>query len=247
MKETIKDFSNRYLFAKREIIPLTLILATTVLSIFYLLNLQLLPERMFINITTENTVGGFIAHIPTIAALITPVIFAFMIYWVFSFIPNSFIQVKYERSLGFLYGLKTIILTMVFVFHVLAIVFNLGIDLNNTLITVPMFSMLMIYVGFWVYRAKQDWFLGIRTPWTMRLTTVWQKTNRLGGLLLILTGLVYFVAILYTDMLFYVLFIPLAATVIITQVYSKYIYNQEIKKIPEKNLEFAKKMLKAKK
>lgn len=252
IKDKLSKIKARYIFAKREILPLSLLFMITILSLTFLIypNLisgKFLPDRMIINITTENTIGGFITHIPSIFALITPIFFAAVVYWIFSFIPNSFISIRYKRSFEFLYGLKTIILAMLFVFHLLVILYNLKIDMPNTLITMPFFAILMVYVGLWTYRARKDFFLGIRTPWTMRLTEVWTKTNRLGGILFILTGIVYLSAIFFTNLLYYILLVPLAIIIVVVNVYSKMLYEKELKKIPKDNLDKAKKAVALKK
>ncbi|MBO5034614.1 MAG: SdpI family protein, partial [Oscillospiraceae bacterium] len=39
-------------------------------------------------------------------------------------------------------------------------------------------------------KIKSNWFMGIRTPWALSDPDVWNKTNRLGGWVFFLTGLV---------------------------------------------------------
>ena len=38
-------------------------------------------------------------------------------------------------------------------------------------------------------RARSNFFIGIRTPWTLSSDEVWQKTHRLAGGLFVVTGL----------------------------------------------------------
>jgi uncharacterized membrane protein len=56
-----------------------------------------------------------------------------------------------------------------------------------------MFVLLGNYLG----RVESNWFLGIRTPWTLSSETVWRKTHRTaawlfvaGGIFVILVGLI---------------------------------------------------------
>jgi len=37
-------------------------------------------------------------------------------------------------------------------------------------------------------RVEPNWFVGIRTPWTLSSDTVWRKTHRTGGLLMVIAG-----------------------------------------------------------
>ena len=45
----------------------------------------------------------------------------------------------------------------------------------------PLTGALFIYIGFLVEHAEQNWFVGIRTPWTLSSERVWKKTHALGG------------------------------------------------------------------
>jgi uncharacterized membrane protein len=36
--------------------------------------------------------------------------------------------------------------------------------------------------------ARSNWFIGVRTPWTLSRETVWNKTNRLAGKLFKVAG-----------------------------------------------------------
>lgn len=47
-------------------------------------------------------------------------------------------------------------------------------------IYVPVLLLLM-FLGNYLGSVKQNWFIGIRTPWTMSNEDVWRKTHRMGG------------------------------------------------------------------
>ncbi|MEM1515464.1 MAG: SdpI family protein [Candidatus Bathyarchaeia archaeon] len=36
-------------------------------------------------------------------------------------------------------------------------------------------------IGILCEDSKRNWFIGIRTPWTLSSDRVWEKTHRLGG------------------------------------------------------------------
>ena len=44
-------------------------------------------------------------------------------------------------------------------------------------------------IGNYLTTVKPNWFVGIRTPWTLESDEVWQKTHRLGGRLMVVGGL----------------------------------------------------------
>lgn len=50
---------------------------------------------------------------------------------------------------------------------------------------------LFIVVGNYLSRVQPNWFLGIRTPWTLSSDTVWRKTHRLGGRVFVIAGVLF--------------------------------------------------------
>ncbi|MBM7644763.1 putative membrane protein [Scopulibacillus daqui] len=48
---------------------------------------------------------------------------------------------------------------------------------------------LFIFLGNYTFSLKQNFFIGIRTPWTLSDEEVWHKTNRLGAKLLVVFGI----------------------------------------------------------
>lgn len=49
-------------------------------------------------------------------------------------------------------------------------------------------SVLFIGIGNMLGKVRQNFFFGIRTPWTLTSELSWEKTHRLGGRLFVLTG-----------------------------------------------------------
>ena len=63
-------------------------------------------------------------------------------------------------------------------------------------------------IGNLLPRARPNWFVGIRTPWTLSSDRVWEKTHRFGGRLFVADGLVIAIASLF--------WVPWAQVVLIT-------------------------------
>jgi uncharacterized membrane protein len=51
-------------------------------------------------------------------------------------------------------------------------------------------GVLMVVVGNVLPRVRSNWFMGIRTPWTLSSDRVWRDTHRFGGRAWVLCGLV---------------------------------------------------------
>ena len=61
----------------------------------------------------------------------------------------------------------------------------------------PAMGLLFFGLGFMVERAQPNWFIGIRTPWTLSNPVVWQKTHRVGGLAFKVSGVLVLVGLLF--------------------------------------------------
>jgi uncharacterized membrane protein len=61
------------------------------------------------------------------------------------------------------------------------ILWNLGYMINPFIIISPGLAGLFYFIGFLMEKSKRNWFIGIRTPWTMSDDTVWEKTNKVGA------------------------------------------------------------------
>lgn len=72
--------------------------------------------------------------------------------------------------------------------HVAIVGFNLGWPVRITQVACIAAGGLFILIGNLMTRMRPNWFMGIRTPWTLSSDTVWRKTHRVGGYAFVLAG-----------------------------------------------------------
>lgn len=73
--------------------------------------------------------------------------------------------------------------------HALIIASGLGYSVNIDRIMPVSIGVLLIFLGNFLTRIEPNWFIGIRTPWTLSSDTVWRKTHRTGGFVMVIAGL----------------------------------------------------------
>lgn len=56
-------------------------------------------------------------------------------------------------------------------------------------------GLLFILMGNMLPKIKNNFYMGIRTPWTLSSADVWNKTHRLGGKLMFATGIIIFLSV----------------------------------------------------
>jgi len=65
--------------------------------------------------------------------------------------------------------------------HVVLVGVNLGWPIKVPLLVPIGIGVLFLLIGNLMPRMRPNWFMGIRTPWTLSSDRVWRKTHRLGG------------------------------------------------------------------
>ncbi len=115
--------------------------------------------------------------------------------------------------------------------YILTLRWNLGYtDFGMSKAMLPAMGILFFFVGYMLRKAKRNFFIGIRTPWTLSSDKVWDETHRLGSVLFMVSGVLAFIGSFFGGMTaFWFLFVPLIGSTLITLVYSYVLYQQETK------------------
>jgi len=113
--------------------------------------------------------------------------------------------------------------------HLLTILWNMGVRFNMAQLLAPAFGILFYYCGILIENARRNWFIGIRTPWTLSSEKVWEKTHKVGGKLFKISGIIAFVGIFLQDYVLFLILVPVISTTIYTIVYSYFEYQKETK------------------
>ncbi len=112
--------------------------------------------------------------------------------------------------------------------HLLTLVFNLGYAIRIGRIVVVGVGLLFTLLGRGLPEIKPNYFVGIRTPWTLASSKVWTKTHRFGGKLFFWSGLLVISSALLPDRPgFWVMMILIVACTLATTIYSYFCFQQE--------------------
>ena len=82
------------------------------------------------------------------------------------------------------------VLGIVFILGLIAFFEGLGWRLSVDRVVVPIIGVLFIILGNFMGKLQRNFFVGIRTPWTLASEEVWFRTHRLGGPLFVLAGVI---------------------------------------------------------
>ena len=180
-----------------------------------------MPDQLASHWDAQGQVNGYTSKFW--ALMIMPVISAFLLA-LFVFIPK--IDPMKENIAKFRGYFDTfIVLIMLFMFYIfiLTILWNSGMAFNMVQFLSPAFAILFYYCGILIEHAERNWFIGIRTPWTISSDVVWKKTHKIGGKLFKIAGLLAVLGIFdFYPMLFVLAPILLVAAYTVVYSYLEY-------------------------
>jgi uncharacterized membrane protein len=109
----------------------------------------------------------------------------------------------------------------------LVLAWNLGWSFDMMAGLAPVMGVLFYGIGVLMGRTRMNWFVGIRTPWTLSSEEVWERTHEAGGRLFKLCGILAFAGLLARGWLALLLTV---APVLVSVVYLTYFSYSEYQK-----------------
>lgn len=177
---------------KREIFPISLIILMFAVSFYFYKNF---PETVPIHWDINGNVDGWGSALT--GAFLIPAITALM-YIVLLLVP--FIDPKKERYTEFekpYHIFKNMIVLFVTAIHFMAGAYGLGYNIPMDRVILVLVGMLFLVIGNYMGKIKRNWMIGIRTPWSLSNEDVWNKSNRLGGKMFVVGGLIFIINALF--------------------------------------------------
>lgn len=136
--------------------------------------------------------------------------------------PRGFEMEPFLRAWGIL---KVTMLALVFFIGVLALnAATTGGELSPKAVFVSI-GVLFVVIGNLLGKVTRNFFVGIRTPWTLANEEVWYRTHRLGGKLFVLAG-IFVVAMALAGASVWPIFVSIAVAGIVPVIYSYVIYRR---------------------
>ena len=170
-----------------EIFGLVLVLAAFVVTgALY----SRLPERIPSHWNIRGEVDSYTAKpfgpfvLPAVMAVLALILLALP-----AVSPRGF---RFERFRGIWGILQAAVLALLLYVHAMILLSAIGKPVDMTRGVEAGFGLLLAVVGNFFGKLTRNFFVGIRTPWTLASDEVWMKTHRLAGKLFVLAGLAMF-------------------------------------------------------
>jgi uncharacterized membrane protein len=115
---------------------------------------------------------------------------------------------------------------MLFV-YALTLAAALGYQFNMTIMLLPIVGLLFIGAGYMMGKAKRNFFIGIRTPWTLSSETVWDETHKLGSKLFMLAGAITILSAFLGENGFWLMMVAILVSALVPVIYSYILWRRE--------------------
>jgi len=215
---------------KTEIVPLILVVLTVLLSI---VSYPDLPLKVISHWNFAGVADGYSSR--NFHALFFPalILFIYIMMLVMPYLDPK--KENYAKFAKVYHIFKALLVAVLFVVFSVATLVNLGWSINVGPVIAGTIGVMMIIMGYYLRDIHENWFIGIRTPWTMSSPVVWEKTHKLGSWLFMFFGLVLIVMPYLPQALAVILLvISVLALILGTVLYSYLIYREEKKVVKKK-------------
>jgi uncharacterized membrane protein len=142
-------------------------------------------------------------------------------------------RANYARFRGAYNAIRIALLVLFAVFDVVIQIWVWTGHADIALIAPLAMGIVSIVLGAVLGKIRPNWFVGIRTPWTLSSKVSWVRTHRAGGWLFIVVGLATIAATFVSPRLaFWVLIGGLVGGTVAVVIYSYVLWRQDPDKIP---------------
>lgn len=172
-------------------------------------------------ITHWNALGQPDGSMPKLIGLFFMPVLSLLLFLTFHFLPRiDPLKDNIEKFRHYYNEFVLVMLLFLLYMQSLVVLQNAGVFFDMIQFMLPAFGLVFYYTGSLLEHSKKNWFVGIRTPWTMSDDIVWGKTNKLCGRLYKFLSLFTLVGLFSQQYAIYAVFIPVIVASITAAVYS---------------------------
>jgi uncharacterized membrane protein len=175
-----------------------------------------------------NAAGTVDGYLPKFWGLVLVPSFMIGIFALFAVLPRIDPRKNnYLKFQDFYEGFILVFAVFFFFIQLQILLWGLGVQVSPNMMIPLLAGALFVYIGFFMEHAEPNWFVGIRTPWTLSSDSVWKKTHQKGATLFKLAGVVSMIGILAGIYAWLFILVPALAVAAYTVVYSYVEFEKE--------------------
>lgn len=207
---------------KTEIIIFAIALFSFIVGIYFY---PQMPEEIASHWNAQGQADGYMSKFWGLF-LMPIIIFGLDLLFV-AILKTDPLKENIEKSRKYYDGFIILFSVFMLFIYLWTIMWNTGIKINPNAIFPIGFGILFYYLGILCENVKRNWFIGIKTPWTLSSDKVWEKTHKVGGKLFKIAGIIAFAGALFQNYAFLFILVPAIFVAVYTIFYSYFEYKKE--------------------
>ncbi len=206
---------------KKEILPISLIAFIILVSVFLYPSL---PDKIPSHWNIKGEVDAWSGK--NLTVLFLPGI-TLGIYLLMLLIPSiDPLRKNYPKFTVPYFWFRTIFVLFFVLLYLYTLWAAMGTELNINYFIIPAVSLLLIVIGIFIPKIKKNYFIGIRTPWTIHSEEIWDKTHQVGGKFFIAAGVVILFSLFFPDYSFGIVLAAVLIGALIPAAYSYFLFRK---------------------
>lgn len=205
----------------------TTIAILAVIAISFVAGIYLYPQMPDKMASHWNAQGEVDGHMPKFWALFLMPIVSVVMFILFVFLPRiDPLKKNIEKFRKYFDLFILLIILFLFYIYLLTLLWSFDYRFDMAQMMSPALGVLFYYIGILLKHAERNWFIGIRTPWTLSSDDVWKKTHELGGKLFKAAGLLCFVGLVLPQYALWFVLLPVVLAAVYLVFYSYFEYKK---------------------
>jgi uncharacterized membrane protein len=185
-----------------------------------------MPERMASHWDSNGQINGYMSRFWGLFLMPLILIMVFLLFWVMPKIDP--LKENIQRFKKQIDWFVFIVMAMLFYVYILSLAANLGLIFNFMIFFSPALAVLFYFAGILIQKTRRNYFIGIRTPWTLASDAVWEKTHRVGGTLFKILGAIVLLGVFFPQYSFFAIIFFVIFILIFSFVYSYWEWKKQI-------------------
>ncbi|MCP3682561.1 MAG: SdpI family protein [bacterium] len=208
--------------SKSDIVVIALVVVSFLISFYFM---SQVPEEMASHWNAAGEVDGYTSKFWGL--FLMPIIVV-AIALLFLAIPKiDPLKANIKKFSSYYYRFIYMFLIFMIAVQLQGLLWNVGVEINTNIFFSIGIGLLFFYIGIMLKHIKRNWFIGIRTPWTLSSDKVWDKTHKEGSKWFKVAGIIAFFGALFEAYAIYLIIVPIFAAAIYTVVYSYLLFKKK--------------------
>ena len=221
MRNKDKRILERIEMDRKDWIQIILLIVMFV-SGFYLY--QFLPEQVPLHWGPDGRPDSYGSKF--FAVIVVPIL-TLILYLMLKFVPHVMTYKENFKKFEKYYDDFRLVLVLFFFFlYVFTLIPGFGYKVNMNYFIIPALAILFYYIGSILPKMKRNFFIGIRTPWTLASEEVWDKTHKNSAWLFKIGGIFFILAAIFKDYFIWIIVGYVLLIILFVLVYSCFLYKK---------------------